>query len=549
LEFTYVLPGGGTMPGKAKLPDTEADLFKVYAERDGKTAPSPNRIRVVKFPNVLEAEPNDREHATDGGATFPVAFNGQISEDGDEDWFKFRLKKDRTITVQSDARSLGSTLDSVVVVRDLKGKALASNDDGSAGNLDSKFNFKAPADGEYLIHVRDHLGRGRPSHAYRVELFNPTPSLTMTVPDFANNNSHYRKFISVPRGGRFATIFNVGRRSVSGAEPLKIEFPGLPAGVRVLNNVVPDGVPNFPVIFEAAPDAALAGGMTTPSIAMVKEEGRVSGGLALTSNLIMGRPGNTVFYQVVSEQMPSAVVEKAPFTISLEQPKAPLVQNGRLAYKVTIKREAEFKAPVKVWTLWRPPNVSGANEVTIKEGATETSFTLTAKSNAKGNWKLVVMGEAATDTGNVYNASNAADLRIIPAFTTGKMKLTAVEQGKECEVRIPITHPTPFEGEATASLAGTPGEVSTEPVKYTKDTKELVFKVKTTEKSPRGTHKSLYLNLAIPYGDGVVANQRTAFSGILRIDAPKPPEPEPVPEPKPQPTKTPDAKPGVAAAR
>jgi hypothetical protein len=108
----------------------------------------------------------------------------------------------------------------------------------------------------------------------------------------------------------------------------------------------------------------------------------------------------------------------------------------------------------------------------------------------------------------------------------------AVEQGKETDLVVKVTANKPFVGEAAVQLLGLPFEATTEPLKLTKDTAELVFKVKTTAKSPAGRHKTLLCQAV------VTANGEPIVHGLgpgeLRIDVPLPPKPNaPAPAPMP----------------
>ena len=111
---------------------------------------------------MLEATPNqDREHATATDLLPPLAFNGAISQKGEEDWFRFRAAKGVALDVSVYARRLGSPLDSVLEIFDEKGQSLAANDD--AVGADSELKFTPPETTNYFVRVRDTLGRGGPT--------------------------------------------------------------------------------------------------------------------------------------------------------------------------------------------------------------------------------------------------------------------------------------------------------------------------------------------------------------------------------------------------
>ncbi len=87
---------------------------------------------------------------------------------------------------------------------------------------------------------------------------------------------------------------------------------------------------------------------------------------------------------------------------------------------------------------------------------------------------------------------------------------------------MPLKHNTPFEGNAKAELLGLPPGVSAEPVEFNKDTKELVFQVKTTKATPVGNHKSLFAQVTITQnGEPIVgtAGHRAASERTARLRA------------------------------
>ena len=78
------------------------------------------------------------------------------------------------------SRRLGSALDSVMYIYQLNGGALIGNDD--AIGPDSYFRWTVPADGEYVLTVTDHLGKGGVNYFYRVEFTPIQPKLSVSIP-------------------------------------------------------------------------------------------------------------------------------------------------------------------------------------------------------------------------------------------------------------------------------------------------------------------------------------------------------------------------------
>ncbi len=66
-------------------------------------------------------------------------------------------------------------------VHNAQGGTIANNDD--TGGPDSFARVAIPADGDYLVSVRDQLKGGGPDFVYRVEITETKPSLVMRLPE------------------------------------------------------------------------------------------------------------------------------------------------------------------------------------------------------------------------------------------------------------------------------------------------------------------------------------------------------------------------------
>jgi len=513
------IESGGFFEEEVQLP-TEADPNYMMYSTSQEPAPSGNPFRLVDFDNVMEVEPNNEQaKATPSASGNPIALNGIIETPGDVDFFKVPLKKGTVLEVQTFGQSLGSPLDSVVNIYNEKGGSLGSNDDGGGRRrLDSKLKVTIPADGDYFLRVTDHLERGGPNYVYRMELNAAEPEVFFASPQFTVNDTHYRQFIAVPKGGRYATLVNVSRVSVSG--DYKFEAPNLPQGVKLLTELAPKDLGNVPLLFEATADAPL-GHQTVPlKLNPVDPANKISGKLRQEFDVV--RNGNVVYYTQIEDRLPVAVVEEAPYSLEIEKPAVALVANGVLDMKVVAKRKEGFTKPIRVFMIWKSPGVSCLGEQTIAEGKNECVFNLDANGAVTdGKWNYTVMGEVDAGSGRVYNASPFTELVTTTAYLTAPaIPLVAVEQGKETVMVAKLEQLKPFEGEATAQVLGVPDTIPIEAAKITKDTKEVAFKVMTNDKSPIGKQANLFVRVDVPVQGGTTTH-RIALGSILRIDAPR----------------------------
>jgi hypothetical protein len=498
----------------------EVDPGYMLLSKTQESAPSGNPFRLVDFDNVLEAEPNDEQaKSTAAPVGEPIALNGIIEKPGDVDYFKVPFKKGQQVVLQAYAQSLGSPLDSVVNVYNEKGGSLGGNDDGGGRRrLDSKQTLNIPADGNYYVRVTDHLERGGPNFVYRLELVASQPQLTFASPHYTVNDSQYRQFMAIPRGGRMVLLENFTRSAVSG--DFKFEAAGLPQGVKLLTELAPKDQPGMPLMFEAAPDAPLGGAVVPVTLKPVDPAQKIVGKMRQEFDIV--RAGNVVYYTEFEDKLPVAVVEEAPYSLEITKPAVPLVANGVMQLKVISKRKDGFTKPIRVFLPWKPPGISGLGEQTIAEGQNECTFQIDANANvAAGAHNFVVMGEADAGNGRVYNASPFCEVKTDSAYLTAPaIALTAVEQGKETVMVAKLEHLKPFNGEATASLVGVPDTIQIESAKITKETKEVSFKVITTDKSPVGKQGNLFVQVDVPVEGGTTLH-RVAIGSVLRVDAPR----------------------------
>jgi hypothetical protein len=540
LEVAFLGDASGEIRKRVALPAGPREGFYLFAEDPGGVAPSANPFRVSAFGNALEAEPNDtRETATPAEPS--RALNGILARPGDVDHFRVPLKKGQALDVHVWGRRIRSPIDSVLAILDPEGKTLASNDD--AVGPDSYLRFTAPEDKEYTILIADHLGKGGPLNVYRVELAPVEPRVVLGFPR-VRQNSQERQTVEVPRGNRCALLVAANRIDSGG--DLTLALDGLPAGVSASAEILPGDLGAVPVVFEAAADAPVGGGFFSLAARPADPAASLRSEFLQDVDLIVGGPGQSVYWKYAADRPAIAVIDEAPFRLSIVEPKVPIVQNGNLSLRVVAERREGFKAPIRLEMPFQPPGVSAAGGVQIAEGATEAAIPLTANGRAATRaWKVVASGVAETERGRVWVSSQLAALEVAAPFFTLKLDRAAVEQGKETAILCTVEQKAPFEGAARLELVGLPPKVSALPLEATRETTELTIRVAADAESPPGQHKNIFCRVElmrdgepIAYGSG---------STELRIDPPPPPKkddppkpaeaaPEKPPDPKPEPT-------------
>lgn len=535
VKVTFLGDVAGDFQQDVALPAQPPERFALDVADAGGIAPSPHAFRISPLDNVLEAEPNNAaQEATPGPA--PAAFNGLLAQPGDADYFKFTAKQGQVFDIECYARRIRSALDPVLYVCNAQGGRIAGNDDSRGP--DSYQRFQVPADGEYLLEVRDHLGNGGPAFTYRVEITPVTPKLVANTLDVRR---YIQPRIVVPQGGGCGVVLNVARQDFGG--PVAFRGENLPDGVSLECPEGWRGGAQMPLVFYAAENAPLAGRYAT-IVTHLNDPGQpmVSVEAALKQDILMVRgQNNNVVWNEEQLRLPVVVREKLPFKLSVETPKVPLVRGGSMNLKVKCERAEGFTGPINVSVLLNPPGCSSSGSVAIAEGQTEAVIPMNAAGNAAVQTTLfAVQGFSRADDGFERTCTPFVPITVEEQYVTLQFAQTAVEQGKESPMVVKVTKRKDFEGEAQVTLLGLPANATAEPLKLTKDGAELVFTVKAAESAPVGDNKNLFCQVLVPEaGESVLHNLGT---GRLRVDPP-PPKPKTEPQPMPQPAPVAQAQP------
>ncbi len=500
----------------------------VQPANDHGFAPTPVAFRASALPGVLEVEPNNaREQATAGQG--PGAFDGVISQKGDEDWFAFDGLKDQTYDLRVWARELGSPLDSVIEVFNADGGSIFGSDD--AAGPDSAGRITLPADGRYTFRVRDHLGHGGATFAYRVEMAPPVQRFIFSL---LNNEPG---MIPVARANHAFALLNVTRANFDG--PIDVDFRDLPPGVTITGGQIPAGQTQLPVILSASAEAAPAG-------ALVDVHGVWNGAATLegafehTIRLVMG-VNLTVFDSYQPNRLALAVTEDAPFSIEIVQPKAPMPINSARYLRVVATRKDGFTAPIEISAPWVPQGC-GIPSAQIPEGQTETQIRLEVRGDApRGENQIVLVGDSA----GYRVATPFAKVVVEEPWLALEIGEIQGELGKPISWPAKLTVAKPFEGQFAFQMAGMPNGVTAEQQPYTAATIEMAFPVQIAADAPEGKHGPFLFTTAFTIdGEEVVC---TLGGAQLKLFKPLPPElqaaaPPPPPPATDAPTEAPPAR-------
>lgn len=517
VPFSFLGDPQGEFTQKITLPDIAGERFGVFAEQDGLTSPSPNWIRISPFDDLNETEPNDqKETATRGANTLPVAFNGIIQKAGDVDHFAFLTHKGQALEITVFARRLRSPLDAVLEILDKQGAVLAANDDSTGP--DSLLRWTVPADGEYFVRVKDQLGQGGLDYVYRVEVTLVQPTLAVTIPEAARNDTQTRQWIAVPRGNRYALLVNCKRANWAG--DVRVAMEALPPGITLTADTLSSKLETLPVVFEAAPDAALSGRLVNLTAASSDSTKPVKGNYRHSLELVQG-PNNTYYYATKVDKIYAAVIEALPFKVSIVEPKVPLVQGGTMDLKITVERQGGFAEPIALKMLWNPPGVGSQPEVVIPKGASSVVYPLNASAGAEAKtWKTCVLASSTINGGTAYASSQLVSLEVAPPFVIGRFEPLTGEPGRTVKMVCALEQKKPFEGKASVRLMGLPEQVTASERQISSADKEVVFDLVISSQAAPGYYRNIFCRAELRKNGGVIPHV-LGTGGILRIMPPK----------------------------
>lgn len=470
---------GPTLPG----------VSAVHIEDALGVSPTPIFLRASNLTNFLAAEP-DGSHELATRFEAPAALNGVLESPGDRDSFRFTAKKGERWQLKVYARSLRSPLDSVLSVHSAEGAELTSNDDDDGP--DSKVDFTAPSDGDYVLTIADHLGSGGPTHAYRLEVDRFQASLTLGL-------GGVRKYVCIPRSGRSVIAVQVERDSFAGE--IAVTVGSLPPGVKATVLPVRAGTNNVPLLLEAESGAA-----TTEALITLSGAGpnNVSTQIRDEVILVEGR-NNQIYWTHTLDRLHIAVTEPAPFSVRAVEPQVPLLQNGLLSVEVVAERSDDFDGAIDLALVSLPPGVTATREASIPKGQLSTLIHFDASSDATlGSWPLVIAAESNIPGGRARLATQIFNVVVERPFVSFKTQPASVDQGGVGDMFVEVTRHEGFRGTAQVSLLGLPHQVETPPLTLDESTSSLVFPLTAGPLAPTGRHRTLSFNATFSLDGGTL---------------------------------------------
>ena len=515
LAVTLIGDGTGTIADSIQIPTDAAESISYFPEDAGGIAPSPIHLRTSEFDNVLEQEPNDQAgQATMSSLRLPFALNGVIEKRDDVDQFRFAAGMGEEYEVQTVARRIGSPLDSVVSIVGPDGREVVRNDDGALH--DSVLRFRAPADGEYTLSVTDHLQRGGADYVYRIEFQPIVPKLELAIPVLSQRRQQQRQVVTLGTGNCFTLLVTARRTNCSGAVKLRVE--GLPEGVTATSSTIEADSHLGYVVFEAAEDAPRSHNLIKISGELETESGTVVGQLTQSVGLVFGQPRQTVYHSIDVGTIPLAVVPRAPFSLEVDQPRIPLVQDGRLDLRIRVRRAPGVDGEISLTLPFLPPWMEVPEDgVSIPEGESDCIFPLTATGDAAvRSWRVVVMGSVELDGQSTFVSSAPIEVTVARPFLDLAMARTVSEQDRTVQVDCDLEWRRPVDGQVIARLHGLPKNASAPEVRLDGPQRSVSFPVDVASDTPPSIHNTLYVELGVDQA-GELVTHYLGRGGVLEV--------------------------------
>jgi hypothetical protein len=390
----HVGPVGGAMDG-----------FE-YRTRNKVGASNPFLLTFAHAPVIIDK--GDHESPAKAQAVaVPCEIAGRVEKKGERDWYAFNAKKGEVLSIELYGDRLGSPIDLYAVLKSggPKGGLIQELDDNNEavpnqffarGADPPRYQFKAPADGTYLLMVssREAEVDASPRQQYRVRITPEKPDFRLVLMPASPNAPD----ACVIRRGA-TQFFDAFVTRIDGFnEDVTLTAEGLPQGVTCPPQKILSGQRQGVLVLSAAEGAPLwAGEIRVKATATIggKEVEREARAATITWPLPQNQQGPTV--SRLDGSLALAVTEQGPFALTTTMTTATAKPGGNFTVPLKLARHwADFKAPVQVTVLGLPGNQQQQQVLaTIAPDKTEASVTVNVRQNVPpGVYTIVFRGQA-----------------------------------------------------------------------------------------------------------------------------------------------------------
>ncbi len=349
--------------------------------------------------------------------------------------------------------------------------------------------------------------------------------------------------VSVPIGNRVLALMAIRKDDANGRAHLR--FPDLPQGLTAHFSQPAIDQTIVPVVFEATANADLLGQLVPVEVSVHSPEHTAIGQFHQVTDLIVG-PADAIYTQHDTQRMTLGTRTAYPVSVSVNQPRASLGQDGTLDLAVNIQRQDGFSGDVALTLPWLPAWIDAEPRVIVPGTETQAIIRLRAWQQADvATWPLVV--EASVDNASTRRrsrgggsasmlsgdmpppntlslhsvASSPVELKVARPAARGHFEVAAAEQGQTVEIACDL-QVDPGVGEfndLVATLEGLPNRVECAPLPIQFASQTLRFQVTLQSTAPLGRYVGLACRLSGKIGDESVSYV-VSRDGELTIDKP-----------------------------
>ncbi|MCE9603286.1 MAG: PPC domain-containing protein [Planctomycetia bacterium] len=542
LDVTLIGDPLGNRAKKISLPAETGDFEHDFG------AAYPLSMRVSKYRNVLESAEKKTPPVVNEAGELPVALNGIISRPNEVDEFRLRPKKDQGYLVRVYARSLGTPLDPQIDIRpegaedaEVTADDVANYEERGLPGVPNAFRrlsimdpsivWKPKGDGPHIFRIKDIRNQGAPTCVYRVEI-EPLENRVNTylVTRNYSRESPRDSGLAIPQGNRWTLQLGLSQGQGNPyRDELQLVAEGLPPGVEMIAPPIRTEAGSYPATVpiqfvakpDAKPQAALIRVLARPAKPGVEFHSRAGQAILYVGDHF-GQSSNSL----IVDQYALAVTNPAPFSVDVEVPKIPLIQDGELSVKVKLHRKPGFDEPIQIVSAWNPAGVGSEPTMEIPAGVSEAIYRFTATTNATpATWQVAIQARTlprepkdVAGTGQLQVSSPFFNLTVAQPYVRLVSEPVGIRRGANAKFVWKVSPQHPFKAVASAKLSGLPKGIQVaEPLPVLKpNADELVFELRADNEALLGQYKEIGVELTFRE-EGQEIRQRTGV-GVLRID-------------------------------
>ena len=189
LDHTLPLAVHRDTPTKLQLvgwnlsPDQTSQTVEPPGEPPQLTIAQPqtaNPLSLPVTPHAIIASTAPTDPNTPTEVPIPSVITGNIAAPKQVHVYQFHAAKDAALLFRVEGRQLGYRIDPWLGVKDVAGKLLKEVDDAKDRGADIELSWKAPAEGDYQLHIRDLHGHGGARYVYRLTVTEPQPDFQLS---------------------------------------------------------------------------------------------------------------------------------------------------------------------------------------------------------------------------------------------------------------------------------------------------------------------------------------------------------------------------------